>query len=206
MDEGQGRPVVPRPPDRPPKSLPPLTEHPLSASWRLHHEADPLHPRRYPAGKFRFDAPLGQFAVTYVNLNPFACYAEVFGNTMQIPPAAVVRRRSRIQARRPLRLIGLDRATVQKAFGLDLNICSSLDYLRTQAWSLAWHDWYPDSDGIRYIGRHAVEHCNLCLFLDRCAGDLEATFEGLLKDLRRDGLIAAHRYNLAPRLFFPSLS
>lgn len=141
--------------------------------------------------------------MTYVNLDPFACYAEVFGNRMEIPPSAALRRRSRIEAGRRLRLVGLDRAEVQKAFGLDLNICSTLDYARTQAWSRAWHDWYPDCDGIRYLGRHAVEKRNLCLFLDRCAGDLEATFEGFLKDLKRDGLVAAHRYHLAPRLFFP---
>jgi RES domain len=192
------------PPERPPASLPSLEEESMSASWRLHGEEDPLAPRRYETGKFRFDAPAGEFAVTYVNLDPYACYAEVFGNRMEIPPSAAMRRCSRIGARRRLRLIGLDRATVQKAFGLDLNICSTLDYSRTQAWSRAWHAWYPDADGIRYLGRHAVEQRNVCLFLDRCAEDLEAGFEGFLKDRRREGLIAAHRYHLAPRLFFPS--
>ena len=141
--------------------------------------------------------------MTYVNLDRFACYAEVFGNTLDIPPGQATRRRSRLSSRRPLRLIGLERGTVQKAFGLDLNICSTLDYQRTQAWSRAWHAWYPDADGIRYLGRHAVENLSVCLFLDRCGRDLESVFEGLLKDLRRDGLIAAHRYRLAPRVFFP---
>ncbi len=205
MAESRGRSTVPSPPDRPPAPLPPLDGLSLAASWRLHREADPLRPRHYETGKFRFDAPAGEFPVTYVNLDPFACYAEVFGNRMEIPPSAATRRRSRIRSRRRLRLVGLDRAAVQKAFGLDLNICSTLDYARTRAWSRAWHVWYPDADGICYFGRHAVEKRNLCLFLDRCVGDLEATFEGLLKDLRRDSLIAAHRYSLAPRLFFPSL-
>ncbi len=195
-------PPVPRPPDRTPDPLPALEEHHLSASWRIHREPRPLAIRRHRTGRFRFDAPGGDFPVTYVNLDRHACYAEVFGDAREIPPSAAERRLSRLQARRPLRLLGLDRATVQKAFGLDLNICSTRDYRRTQAWSQAWHRWYPDADGIRYLGRHAVEHPNLCLFLDRCGETLEAIFEGEIGDLRRDTLIAAHRYHLAPRLFF----
>lgn len=90
---------------------------------------------------------------------------------------------------------------MQKAFGLDLNVCSTLDYARTRVWSMAFHRWYPAADGIRYLGRHAVEKLNICLFLDRCGSDLEAIGAGRLVDLRRDGLIAARRYRLAPRLF-----
>ena len=196
--------TVPWPPKRPPAFLPPLEAQQTLAGWRLHREEDPLAPRRYGTGKFRFDAPVSEFAVTYVNLDEFACFAEVFGNRMEIPPSAATRRYSLIRAHRPLRLLGLDAATTQKAFGLDLNVCSTLDYARTQAWSRAWYDWYPAADGIRYLGRHAVEHRNVCLLLDRCAGDLEAALVGILKDLRRTGLIAAHRYHLAPRLFFPT--
>ena len=183
--------------------MPALAEQTLPESWRIHRDPLAVDLRLHERGKFRFDAPAGEFAVTYVNLDRHACYAEVFGDAMEIPPSAALLRRSRVAARRPLRLIPLDLARSQKAFGLDLNVCSTLDYERTRAWSLAWHDWYPAADGIRYLGRHAVEKPNVCLFLDRCADEIEAVFEGLLKDLRRDGLIAAHRYHLVPRLFFP---
>ncbi len=194
---------VPLPPARPPAFLPTVEAQPLPPSWRIHREADPLRPRHHETGRFRFDAPAGEFPVTYVNLDRHAGYAEVFGDAGEIPPSAAKRRLSRIVARRPLRLVALDRAEGQKAFGLDLNVCSSLDYERTRVWSRAFHDWYPGADGIRYLGRHAVEKPNVCLFLDRCGADLRAEFEGFLKDLLRDGLIAAHRYHLVPRLFFP---
>lgn len=196
--------AIPRPPEEPPGRLPPLEEHLLTASWRIHAGERPLEPRPHPRGKFRFDAPSGEYAVTYVNLDRHACYAEVFGDLLEIPPWAGDRILSRIRSNRPLRLITLDNAEAQKAFGLDLNICSSLDYVGTRAWSRALHAWYPRADGVRYLGRHAVEQRNLCLFLDRCGDHLEGDREGRLRNLRRDGLIAAHRYSLAPRLFFPT--
>lgn len=196
--------AIPLPPEEPPGRLPPLEEQLLEASWRIHADARPLEPRRHPAGKFRFDAPSGEYPVTYVNLDRHACYAEVFGDILEIPPWAGGRFLSKIRSSRPLRLITLDRAEVQKAFGLDLNICSSLDYARTRVWSHVWHEWYPRADGIRYLGRHAVEQRNLCLFLDRCSEHLAADLEGVLRDFRRDGLIAAHKYSLTPRLFFPT--
>lgn len=200
------RPAVPLPPSAPPSSLPALDEHALEEAWRIQRPGNPLRPRRRAHGRFRFDAPAGEYAVTYVNLDRHACYAEVFGDAREIPPSAADRRLFRLRAARPLRVLALDRARVQKAFALDLNVCSSLDYRRTQAWSLAFHTWCPEADGIRYLGRHAVEDLNLCLFLDRCGDALEAREEGSLAALRRDGLVAAHRYHLAPRLFFWSES
>ena len=196
--------TIPLPPGRPPDRLPPLAVQPPRASWRIHADAHPLEVRPHPTGRFRFDAPAGQYPVTYVNLDRQACYAEVFGDILEIPPWAGSRRLSQIRWTRPLHLLALDRAEVLNAFGLDLNVCSSLDYARTRAWSRAWHEWYPQADGIRYLGRHAVEQRNVCLYLDRCGGDLEADLEGLLQDLRHDGLIAAYKYDLAPRLFFPT--
>ena len=196
------RPSVPRPPTEPLSRLPPLEEQVLRSGWRIHREVQALSRRQHGEGRFRFDALAGEFPVTYLNLDRHACYVEVFGDVGEIPPSAAKRRLSRLRAHRLLRLVALDRAAVQKAFGLDLNICSTRDYRRTQSWSCAWRAWYPEADGIRYLGRHAVEHRNLCLFLDRCGDALEASFEGTLEDLRRDGLIAAHRYSLAPRLFF----
>lgn len=192
---------VPAPPDRPPDRLPSLETQPLDEAWRIHGATgDPLHPRRHRAGKFRFDAPAGEYPVTYVNLDRHATYAEVFGDAREIPSSAANRRLFRLTTTRPLRVVHLDRGTVLGAFGLDLNVCASRDYPRTRPWSLALHRWYPQADGIRYLGRHAAQELNLCLFLDRCGPALTATEVGKLADLRRDGLIAAHRYHLVPRL------
>ena len=195
-------PSVPRPPATPVARLPSLEEQILDEGWRIHRDPEAVSPRHHAEGRFRFDAPAGEFPVTYVNLDRHACYVEVFGDAREIPPSSARRRLSRLRAHRPLRLVALDRAAVQKAFGLDLNICSTRDYHRTQSWSRAWHEWYPEADGIRYLGRHAVEQRNVCLYLDRCADVLAASLVGYLEDLRLDGLIAAHRYGLAPRLFF----
>lgn len=195
--------AVPLPSDRLPSPLSPLESHELAESWRIHSGDDPLRIRIYPQGMFRFDPPHGEYPVTYVNVDRYAAYAEVFGNAREIPPSAGRRGLFRLRAERPLQVVAFDRAEVQKAFGLDLNVCSTLDYPRTQQWSLALHRAYPDADGIRYLGRHAVRKLNLCLFLDRCVEDLRSTLEGRLRDLRREGLIAAYRYHLVPRLFFP---
>lgn len=193
---------VPAPPERRPARLPSLETQPLGDAWRIQGgTGNPLRPRRHSAGKFRFDAPAGEYPVTYVNLDRHAAYAEVFGDAREIPLSAANRRLFRVSATRPLRVVALDRGTVLSAFGLDLNVSASRDYARTRPWSLALHRWYPEADAIRYLGRHAAEKLNLCLFLDRCGPALTATEVGKLADLRRDGLIAAHRYHLAPRLF-----
>ena len=50
---------LPEPPERLPASFE-LVEEELSA-WRLHCEEDPLEARRYPTGRYRFDAPAGEY-------------------------------------------------------------------------------------------------------------------------------------------------
>ena len=189
------------PPPEPPARLPGLAEGALTQSWRIQRPGRPLDPKSYPAGRFRFDAPSGEYPVTYANLDRLATYAEVFGDAREIPPSAADHRLLRLGSERSLRLVALDDASTQKAFGLDLNICASIDYARTRAWGLAFHGWYPEADGIRYLGRHAVTALNVCLFLDRCREAQTAVEEGRLADLVVEGLKAAHRYHLAPRLF-----
>jgi hypothetical protein len=48
--------------------------------YRLHWEANPLRPRRYPRGKHRFDAPRdgAEFSVTYANRADHGAFAEVY--------------------------------------------------------------------------------------------------------------------------------
>ena len=70
------------PPAAPPAAIP-LVEDAI-AVWRVHKERDPRRPPRYPAGKYRFDAPTSQYPVTYGNVDRLACFAEVYGDRRQI--------------------------------------------------------------------------------------------------------------------------
>ena len=194
------------PPARAPERLSRLISTALGAPagwWRIHKSGEPpLDSTKHPTGKFRFDAPAGGFPVTYVNSDEYAVFAEPFGDARDIPPSAGDRRLVEVFANRPLHVLPIDDATVQKAFGLDLRICADRDYRWTRAWSRAWHRWYPEADGVRFVGRHTSPHLNLCLYLDRCLDALSTRDLGDLKSLRAHGLEAAARYSLAPRLYF----
>lgn len=186
--------LIPLPPATPPAQIALVGE--VIAVWRVHQEPDPRLPRRYPIGKYRFDAPAGQYPVTYGNVDRLACFAEVYGDRWQILADQATRALSLLIARRPLRLIPLDEAAVFLALGLDARVNTTKRYERTQAWSLAFHTWFPDADGIRFSGRKAGNSPNYCLFLDRCAGDLDLYSQGELQDLRAIVLAAAARYAL----------
>ena len=197
--------AIPLPPDDPPDPLPPLAEQPLDAAWRLHWDAQPLRRRRGPKpGVSRFDAPGGDYAVTYVNEDRMAPFAEVYGDVRVLTKSEGQRRWSRVAAGRPLRILQLDQEGVAAAFGLDLRIATEIDYGRTQAWSAAWHGWYADVaiDGIRYLGRKAITHLNYALFLDRCGADLTHVTEGKLVEMWSDGLRACGRHAIVPELYF----
>lgn len=196
---------IPLPPDDPPSPLPPLAEQPLEESWRLHWEPNPLRRRRGPKpGVSRFDAPGGEYAVTYVNEDRMAPFAEVYGDIRVLTKSEAARRWTRIAAGRPLRILQLDEEGVAGAFGLDLRIATEIDPRITQAWSRAWHDWYAREaiDGIRYLGRKAMRHLNYALFLDRCGDDLSYTTEGKLIEMWSDGLRACGRHGIVPELYF----
>ena len=49
----------------------------------------------------------------------------------------------------------------------------------------AFHEWYPEADGIRYLGRHAARHLNCCLFLDRCGEEVRFETQGTLRSCDR---------------------
>ncbi len=168
--------------------------------WRLHWEEDPLSPRRYPSGKYRFDAPSGEYPVTYGNRDRLGAFAEVYGDTRRIDSSQAARRLSLIVSRRPLRLVPLDNAPTQKRLGLDGRINFSRQYPVTQRWSVALHTWLPETDGIRYLSRHAAEQRNYCLFLDRCGAHLRAELQGTLGDLHAVVLFAADKYSLVSDL------
>jgi RES domain len=166
--------------------------------WRLHwEEPNEVAVRAATAPpRYRFDDPRSEYGVTYGNLDIIGAFLEVYGDTQRIDSAQRGRRRTRLESTREILLVDLDNAATQKAFGLDSRIASSRQYATTQHWSRAWHDWYPEVDGIRYRSRHENDTLNLCLFLDRCGSDMTIGESGRLQDLdRRDllGLVAPYR-------------
>lgn len=185
---------LPEPPERLPAPFD-LTEEEVSA-WRLHWEEDPLEARRYPAGRYRFDAPSGEYASVYCNADRLAVFAEVYGDARVIEASQRGRRLSRISSRETLRLVPLDDPRVQKRLGLDGRIGMSKQYPVTQRWALSLFRWFPEADGIRYLSRHAGENRNYCLFPERCAGRLGVEEQGELSTLRGAVILAADRYHL----------
>jgi hypothetical protein len=197
---------LPLPPAAPPRPLPSLPVEAIGELWRLHREPDPLKPALHPQGRFRFDAPAGEYPVTYANADQHGCFAEVYGDRQSIPPRDATRTVSQITASEPLRLIPLDDGQFLKALHpqLDGRISTDVEYATTRQWALALHGWYPDAHGIRYTARHATPHHNYCLFLDRCAPLLTADLQGTLAELGELVTRACAAYRLAPRLHEPN--
>ncbi len=187
---------LPEPPRDKPAALPGLAVVDLPL-WRIHAEPNPLRRRASARAIHRFDAPNGEYAVTYANQDRQGVFGERFGEIGRIKAQDRPLRLSRITPHRPLRLIPLDLAATQLAFGLDGRICVSKQYPTTRRWGFAFHEWYPKADGIQYTARLASPYLNVCLFLDRCAGKLGVARMGTLGALRMDVLHAGATYNLA---------
>ncbi len=185
---------LPEPPERLSSGFD-LVEEQLSA-WRLHREENPLEPRRHEAGRYRFDAPSGEYAALYCNADRLAVFAEVYGDVRVVEASEKERRLSRIFSQENLHFVPLDDPGVQKRLGLDGRIGMSKQYPVTQHWALSLYRWFPDADGIRYLSRHAGENRNYCLFLDRCAEKLRVEELGKMSALRETVLLAADRYHL----------
>jgi hypothetical protein len=191
-----GPPPLPPPPATSPTTLAPLHTEPVSI-WRLHWEDDPRTPDLAYQGGSRFDAPAGEYLVSYGGADRLGIFAEVFGDLGRITPPNAERRLSLLSSRRALHLVTLDDAMSLRYFGLDARICDTDDYALTRAWSTALHDWYPTCDGLRYMSRKATPHVNYCLYLDRCGDAIDLFVQGRLRDLRDLVLFAADRYRLA---------
>jgi len=192
------------PPASAPDPLPDLYRDESGLLWRVHGEPDPLNPPTYARGRFRFDAPAGEFPVTYANVDHGACFAEVYGDRKQVPADHGERRLSSIFAHRPLKVIALDEGPVLQALGTDNRIATTTDYDVTMEWSFALHQWFPEADAIRYQGRKATAQLNYCFYLDRCFDDLETRLFGPLKELERLVQTVAARWSLPFSGFDPT--
>jgi hypothetical protein len=193
--------LVPYPPRFPPGDLPPLTPTDVKGSWRLQGEGNPLHPKRYASGRWRFDAPDGSWPVTYFNQTELGAFAEAFGNRGEIGPGDRDRRLIELSSTRPLNLIRLSEPDVLARLELDANIATTLAYDRTMRWGERLRAWYPEGDGIEYTGRRSASHVNTCVWLDRCADALTSDESGPLKNQRSRVMRICDRLGLAPRLF-----
>ena len=185
---------LPEPPDRPPARFGLMDEKP--SAWRLHWEEDPLEARLYPTGRYRFDAPSGDYAALYCNADRLAVFAEAYGDARLLEEGQKERRLSHIFSEDTLRLVALADPGTQKRLGLAGRIGMSKQYPVTQRWALALRRWFPEAHGIRYLSRHAGENRNYCLFLERCKGKLRIEEYGKISTLRETVLLAADRYHL----------
>jgi hypothetical protein len=196
------------PPSQPLGKLPRLVVDEIREGWRIHDEADPRAPRRWPKGKWRFDAPDGSWQVTYVNLTQVGAFAEVYAKRRDIGPAEADRRLSEVTSK-PLRVIALDDPAVLASLRLDALVNVVPTYGRTMRWGERLREWYDGSNGelahgIRYLGRRSASHLNYCLWLDRCPGLLQFSERGRLGTLRREVMLAADQLQLTTRLFDPA--
>jgi len=172
--------------------------------WRLHWEEDPSHPKPKDPGRWRFDAPGGEYPVTYANCDRHHIFVEVYGDTedhREIQPDQADRRISCGSLKRPLRLIDLGDAETLSRLRLDSRICSTTTYRRTQLWGQAIRGWMPLAEGIRYPGRKAGRKDNFCLFLDRCADAVEWEPVGTIASERDLVLNACIKFDILPRVY-----
>lgn len=164
--------------------------------WRLHHGDYPLDVGSYPTGKFRFDAPAGEYRALYGNRDRLAAFAEDYGEVRVVDAGQKERSLSGIFSKEKLPLVALDDPSVQKRLGLDGRIGMSRQYSTTQRWALKLYHWFPQARGIRYLSRHAGEECKYCLFVDRCSGSLEVERKGKIGDLKEISFRPADLYHL----------
>jgi RES domain len=192
----------------PPKVLsgppPDLRTEAPSELWRLHWEQDVNYPQPRDPGRWRFDAPHGEFSVTYANVERHHIFVEVYGDTenrREIAPDQAERKISVVRPGRKLRLIDLGDAQTLSRLRLDGRISSSLDYPCTQLWGEALRRWLPAADGIRYPGRKAGREDNLCLFLDRCGSALAWQRIGTIASERKLVTRACQMFDIVPRVY-----
>ena len=134
--------------------------------------------------------PPAEFSVSYLSDDRLAVFAETYAEgTRVLGKSEADRCRSRVWSTRALRLLRIDKMAVAAAFGLDNRISTEKPYPRTQAWSAAGTPGTRGSTAwLVFLGRKSAPHRNLCLYLDRCADALAFETEGMLAELREDGL------------------
>jgi RES domain len=153
-------------------------------------EPDILRKQANNPGRYRFDAPAGEYPVTYTAATFEACVAEKFQARRAVEHRHLTQHVSLVSSRRDLHLVPFHDSVTLAQFGLDARIWTTIDYPSSQRWSLHLHAWFPTADGIYYRPRHAHEQLACCLFLDRCSSHLDVRSNGVL-GADRDRLLTA---------------
>jgi hypothetical protein len=172
--------------------------------WRLHWEDDPSSPEPKDPGRWRFDAPHGEYPVTYASGEQLHAFVEVYGDTSnhrEIQPDQAERRISVGSLNRGLQLIDLGDAETLARLRLDSRIYTTLEYPRCQLWGRAFRRWLRAAEGIRYPGRKAGREDNFCLFLDRCRDALDWHPVGTIATERTLVLRACQKFDIVPRVY-----
>jgi len=187
-------------------SLPPIVPVPWTAAlWRIQN-GTAIVARRYPAPRYRFDAPHGEYPVLYACASQVGTFAEVYGDrARRLGELEGERYLVRLVPRVPLPLIDLSTVRLLASLGLDERISVGDDYAACQAWAHALWRGVPEIAGIRYRARKAgATVTNVALFLDRCDEQLASPPDEahMLEDLEAVVLEAADIYNLVVKLSF----
>ena len=160
----------------------------------------------YPAPRYRFDAPHGEYPVLYACTSPLGTFAEVYGDrARRIGEHEGERYLVRVVPRAPLPLVDLTDVRLLASLGLDERISVGDDYATCQAWAHALWRGLPKIAGVRYRARKAgATVANVALFLDRCGTHVTNPPDEvhMLEELESVVLEAADIYNLVVKFPF----
>jgi hypothetical protein len=196
----------PPPLPSPPAALPAIVPSPWTTDlWRIQNGTE-IVARMYPAPRYRFDAPNGEYPVLYACASQIGTFAEVYGDrARRIGENEGGHYLIRIVPTIPLALIDLCNVQLLASLGLDERISVGDDYAICQAWARAFWQRFPEIAGIRYRARKAgATEANVALFLDRCLENIAVPAEDaqMLRDLEAIVLTAADVYNLVAKIPF----
>ncbi len=177
--------------------LPPIAPVPWTAAlWRIQNGTE-IVARTYPAPRYRFDAPHGEYSACASQLGTFA---EVYGDrAWRLGEHEGSRYLVRLVPRAPLPLVDLADVRLLALLGLDERISVGDDYPTCQAWALVLRQRFPEIAGIHYRARKAgATEANVALFLDRCGEYIVGPSDDahMLKECENVVLEAADVYKL----------
>lgn len=163
----------------------------LAGPWfrvhQLHH--DPLYFGRSADG--RFNAPDADYGVLYAGSDPHCAFIETFGQSTGVYTvtlaALVGRGLSRIESRRPLRLVDLTGPGLAR-LGADERLCSG-EHEVAQRWAQALWTHPAQPDGLLYRARHDPSRHSVAIF-DRASVELRSSLLGGWLDPQHRDLLA----------------
>jgi hypothetical protein len=177
----------------------------MAALWRIQNGTE-IVARTYPAPRYRFDAPHGEYPVLYACASQLGTFAEVYGDrARRLGELEGGRYLVRLVSHIPLLLVDLSDVRLLASLGLDERISLGDDYATCQAWAFAFWQRLPEIAGIRYRARKAgATVANVALFLDRCGTHFTNPPDEVYMLEERESVVleAADIYNLVVKFPF----